>query len=123
MCLFKRKKRRKNEYGMDVITINELKKMAENNPEVFVRRENNDRFDNISTLWDKVSHYDNYKLEIEKYRVGDIFVNRAGQKLILAKVTEYKLIFNSYEDDVYFCEFHKWDYYNSLKMGIGLRKR
>ena len=116
MGLFGRKKRKINEFGMEIISVEEALRATP------VRIDQTSRYNNRCNAWDNISYYDVYKSIIEKYRVGDIFVNKVGAKIRLAKITEYELVFNWYSDDSYFTTYHKWDYYGALKCGLGFDK-
>ena len=116
MCLFGRKKRKRNEFGMEVISVEEALRSKP------IKIDQDARYASACERWDSISRFDIYKSIIENYRLGDVFVNKVGTKVYLARKTEYELVFNSYGYDSHFATYHKWDYYGALQVGLGFDK-
>lgn len=117
MGLFGRKKRKTNEFGMEVISVEEALRSKP------IKVDQNARYNSACEHWDSISLYDTHKLFIEKYMVvGDVFVNKVGMKVYLARKTKYELVFNAYSTDSHFATYHKWDYHAALRMGLGFEK-
>lgn len=87
------KKRRVNEFGMPVMTVDEVIKESREHPERFPQIDPADRRKSRCDAWDELSIYDSNKRLIMSYREGDKFENMVGRRYILKEITEHELIF------------------------------
>lgn len=119
--MFGKKKRRVNEFGMPVMTVDESIKELREHPERFPKIDPADERKSRCDAWDELSIYDSNKKLIMSYRVGDKFENIVGRRYILKEITEYELFFYPIDGGNVINEL-KWDHYLGLRMGMELKR-
>ncbi len=117
--MFRKKKQKKyNEFGLEVISVNDILSRVNNIPKtdpIIKKKWMNEN-------WDNISEFDEKKKIINSYQVGEVFENKVGTKVYIKEITKYEIIYNYYQDDDHFATIHKYDEYRLMKNELSLRR-